>query len=111
MKATLKSLRTLVGRMWRDIDRKLDRNDKTATVRAEAILAGVKRLLPQHPKDKNNLYSLHAPVVEYVSNGKAGQPYELGVKVTVATTHKEGLVVGMRSMPGNPYRSSLARSR
>jgi len=26
MKATLKSLRTLVGRVWRDIDRKLDRN-------------------------------------------------------------------------------------
>jgi IS5 family transposase len=25
------------------------------------------------------------------------------VKVTVATTLKEGLVVGMRSMPGNPW--------
>jgi IS5 family transposase len=30
-------------------------------------------------------------------------PYEFGVKVTLATTLKEGLVVGMRSMPGNPY--------
>ena len=30
-------------------------------------------------------------------------PYEFGVKVTVATTHKEGLVLGMRSLPGNPY--------
>ena len=27
----------------------------------------------------------------------------LGVKVSIATTLKEGLVVGMRSMPGNPY--------
>jgi transposase, IS5 family len=25
------------------------------------------------------------------------------VKVSIATTLKEGLVVGMRSMPGNPY--------
>ena len=25
------------------------------------------------------------------------------MKVSVATTHKEGLVVGMQSMPGNPY--------
>lgn len=33
---------------------------------------------------------------------KARQPYEFGVKVSVATTHKEGLVVGMRSLPGNP---------
>jgi IS5 family transposase len=30
-------------------------------------------------------------------------PYEFGVKVSITTTHKEGLVVGMRSMPGNPY--------
>ena len=103
MKATLKSLRTLVGRVWRDIDRKLDRNDETTAVRAEAILARVKRVLTQQPKDKNKLYSLHAPEVECISKGKARQPYEFGVKVTVATTHKEGLVVGMRSMPGNPY--------
>ncbi|MGF6966982.1 hypothetical protein OKW43_004010 [Paraburkholderia sp. WC7.3g] len=25
------------------------------------------------------------------------------MKVSITTTHKEGLVVGMRSMPGNPY--------
>lgn len=31
------------------------------------------------------------------------RPYEFGVKVSVATTHKEGLVVGMQSLPGNPY--------
>jgi len=103
MKASLKSLRTLVGRVWRDIDRKLDRQDETTAARAEAILARVKRVLTQKPKDKNKLYSLHAPEVECISKGKARQPYEFGVKVTVATTHKEGLVVGMRSMPGNPY--------
>ena len=28
---------------------------------------------------------------------------DVGVKVTVATTHKEGLVAGMRSLPDNPY--------
>ncbi|MBB5470543.1 IS5 family transposase [Paraburkholderia sp. CI2] len=30
-------------------------------------------------------------------------PYEFGVKVSITTTHKEGLAIGMRSMPGNPY--------
>ena len=103
MKATLKSLRTLVGRVWRDIDRKLDRDDERYAAKAASILARVKRLLEQKPKDKNKLYSLHAPEVECISKGKARQPYEFGVKVTVATTHKEGLVVGMRSLPGNPY--------
>ncbi|MBS1227263.1 MAG: family transposase [Proteobacteria bacterium] len=36
---------------------------------------------------------MHAPKVECISKGKARQPYEFGVKVTVATTHKEGLPV------------------
>lgn len=49
------------------------------------------------------LYALHAPEVECISKGKARTPYEFGVKVSIATTLKEGLVVGMRSMPGNPY--------
>lgn len=103
MKASLKSLRTLVGRVWRDIDRKLDRQDEVQRAKAASVLARIKRLLEQKPKDKNKLYSLHAPEVECISKGKAHLPYEFGVKVTVATTHKEGLVVGVRSLPGNPY--------
>src|SRR5574343_1878738 len=103
MKASLKSLRTIVGRVWRDVERKLGSLDEEKKAKAASILGRVKRLLAQKPKDKNKLYSLHAPEVECISKGKAHQPYEFGVKVTVATTHKEGLVVGMRSMPGNPY--------
>ena len=91
MKATLKSLRTVVGRVWRDIDRKLDRQNETQAAKANRILVRVKRLLEQKPKDKNKLYSLHAPEVECISKGKVRQPYEFGVKVTVATTHREGL--------------------
>jgi IS5 family transposase len=34
---------------------------------------------------------------------KVRTPYEFGVKVSVATTLKEGLIVGMRAMPGNPW--------
>ena len=63
----------------------------------------VNRIFMQTTKDKNKLYALHAPEVECISKGKARNPYEFGVKVTVATTLKEGFVVGMRSMPGNPY--------
>jgi IS5 family transposase len=63
----------------------------------------VNRILRQTTKDKNMLYALHAPEVECISKGKARTPYEFGVKVTVATTLKEGFVVCLRSMPGNPY--------
>ena len=38
-----------------------------------------------------------------MAKGKARTRDEFGVKVSVAVTAKEGRVVGMRSMPGNPY--------
>jgi IS5 family transposase len=49
------------------------------------------------------LYALHAPEVECIGKGKARQPYEFGVKVSLATTEKQGLIVGARAFPGNPY--------
>jgi IS5 family transposase len=61
------------------------------------------RLHTQKRDSKNKLYALHAPEVECIAKGKASTPYEFGVKTSVAVTAKEGVVVGMRSMPGSPY--------
>ena len=61
------------------------------------------RLHAQRRASKNKLYSLHAPEADSITKGKVRTPYEFGVKVSVAVTAKEALVVGMRSMPGNPY--------
>ena len=69
----------------------------------KAKLETAQRLHAQRRNAKNKLYALHAPEVECLAKGKARTPYEFGVKVSVAVTAKEGLVVGMRSMPGNPY--------
>ena len=44
-----------------------------------------------------------------ISKGKARVRYEFGTKVSVATTNKEGFVVGTRSMPGNPYNGHTLR--
>lgn len=103
MRKALRTLRTRVGRVHREIERQLDSiaADKRAAV--GDLLQRTKRILSQQTKDKNKLYALHAPEVECISKGKARTPYEFGVKVSVATTLREGLVVGMRSMPGNPY--------
>jgi IS5 family transposase len=103
MRGSLKKLKTVVGRVYRDVERKLDAMPDTLRPKAGDLLAKVKRLLSQKQRDKNKLYSLHAPEVECIAKGKARHPYEFGVKVSIAVTHKEGLVVGMRSMPGNPY--------
>ncbi|MPM63947.1 hypothetical protein SDC9_110832 [bioreactor metagenome] len=52
---------------------------------------------------ERKLYALHAPEVECIGKGKARKPYEFGVKVSVAITHRQGLVVGARSFADNPY--------
>lgn len=102
MRAVIKTQRTILGRVWRDIQRKLSA-DQGDTEAVKTTLAKVGRLLAQQRADKHKLYSLHAPEVECIAKGKVRQPYEFGVKVSIATTHKEGLVVGIKSMPGNPY--------
>jgi IS5 family transposase len=66
-------------------------------------MALVTRLLRQTPKAPNKIYALHEPEVDCISKGKARVRYEFGTKVSIATTLAAGFVVGMRSMPGNPY--------
>jgi IS5 family transposase len=103
MKKSLRTLKSRVGRVYRDIGRQMDQISESHQDAAKDLMHRLNRILTQTTKDKNKLYALHAPEVECISKGKARNPYEFGVKVTVATTLKEGFVVGMRSMPGNPY--------
>ncbi|KTT25688.1 IS5 family transposase [Pseudacidovorax intermedius] len=103
MKKAVRTLRTRVGRVHREVQRQLHELPEAGRARVQDLLQRTGRILAQRTKDKNKLYALHAPEVECISKGKARTPYEFGVKVSIATTLKEGLVVGMRSMPGNPY--------
>jgi IS5 family transposase len=57
----------------------------------------------QQRHDKNKLYALLASEVECIGKGKARKLYEFGVKVSLAVTHKQGLMVGARAFPGNPF--------
>jgi transposase, IS5 family len=66
-------------------------------------LALAKRLHAQQPKVKQKLSSWQLPEVECIGKGKARKPYEFGVKATITTPLKEGLVIGMRTLPGNSY--------
>ncbi len=97
-----KRLRTWLGRVVRDIERKTaDQPDQQAIFAQELALAH--RLLKQQRHDKRKLYSLHAPEVECISKGKVRKPYEFGVKVSVATTLRSNFVLASHAMPGNPY--------
>src|SRR3984885_2529912 len=103
MRHALRTLRSRVGRVMRDVERQIGRASDSGRAALLELIARTKRILSQKPKDKNKLYALHAPEVECLAKGKVRTPYEFGVKVSITTTHKEGLVVGARSMPGNPY--------
>lgn len=104
MRKGLRRLKGYAGRVMRDIERSLDSiADSALRERIEGEIFLVDRLLRQKPKDRRKLYALHEPDVDCISKGKARKRYEFGCKVSVATTLKEGFVVGMRSMPGNPY--------
>jgi len=102
MRREVKQLRTYLGRVVRDIERRIagDRGLEEA-FREELQLA--KRLLTQEMKDRHKLYSVHAPEVECISKGKAHKRYEFGVKASIAVTNRSNFVVGGQSLPGNPY--------
>lgn len=103
LKRMLRRQRTLLGRVIRDIGRKLGGVSDVARNTLQLWLDRAQRLHRQRPKDKGKLYALHAPEVECIGKGKARQPYEFGVKVSLAITARKGLIVGARSFPGTPY--------
>ncbi len=104
MRKALRTLKGYTGRVLRDTGRKLGTVPQgQLRRRIEARMALVTRLLRQTPKSRNKIYALHEPEVDCIAKGKARVRYEFGTKVSVATTLAEGFVVGMRSMPGNPY--------
>lgn len=98
----IRKLKTYLGRVMRDIRRKIQGNPELQRIFAP-LLALADRLLTQKRTDKNKLYSIHEPEVDCISKGKTHKKYEFGVKAGVVTTSKEGVVLAMQSHPGNPY--------
>ncbi len=81
----IKHLRTIVGRVARDVERKITSSENLSKI-FTPILNQTKKLLAQQKKDKNKLYSLHEPDVACISKGKAHKRYEFGCKVSITTT-------------------------
>src|SRR5215218_3666485 len=105
----LRTLRTYLGRVIRDIGRKREgKADLVSGIGLEHMLARARCVLDQKQRQRGpKIYSLHAPEVECIGKGKAHRPYEFGVKVSVATTlsHAKGgqFVTHVKALPGNPY--------
>src|SRR6266702_2346267 len=103
----LRTLKTYLGRVIRDIARKID-GDHGLEGRFAHLLSLARRVREQQRGQRGaKVYSLHAPEVECIGKGKAHKPYEFGVKVSVATPlkHSKGgqFVAHVQALPGNPY--------
>ena len=103
----LKFLRTRLGRIIRDIRRKIE-GDPTLEDRFGPLLDLALRVRHQEQRQRGaKVYSLHAPEVECIGKGKARTPYEFGCKVSIATpaTKPKGgqFVLHAKALHGNPY--------
>jgi IS5 family transposase len=103
----LKFLRTRLGRVIRDVRRRIE-GDGELEARFEPLLdLAVKVRLQDQRQRGPKVYSLHAPEVECIGKGKARTPYEFGCKVSIATpvTQPKGgqFVLHAKALHGNPF--------
>lgn len=105
-KAHLRFMRTRLGRLIRDIERKIA-DDPVRMKALGKVLERARTIHGQQPGDTRKLYAFHAPEVECIGKGKARTRYEFGVKASLATTNERckggQFVLGALSLPGNPY--------
>jgi IS5 family transposase len=100
-------LRTRLGRLIRDIRRKIIGRPELE-VAFEPPLSRAAQIRSQEQRQRGyKLYSFHAPEVECIGKGKASAPYEFGVKASIVTTNARApggqFVLHAQALPGNPY--------
>ena len=107
MNREIKRLRTRLGRIIRDIRRKID--GEAELQEAFAVpLSKASQIRGQKQRQRGwKLYSWHAPETECIGKGKARTPYEFGVKVSLTTTNRRckggQFILHAKVLPGNPY--------
>ena len=103
----LKFLRTRLGRVIRDIGRRIEGKPELADRFRLLLQLALRVRFQDHRQRGPKVYSLHAPEVECIGKGKARAPYEFGCKVSIvtpATTPKGGqFVLHAKALHGNPY--------
>jgi len=110
----LRLLRTRLGRLIRDIRRKITGHEPIEAA-FEGALSRASQIRSQQQRQRGwKLYSFHAPEVECIGKGKARAPWEFGVKVSVVTTNARApggqFVLHAKALPGNPYDGHTLRA-
>jgi IS5 family transposase len=103
-RAQLRLLRTRLGRLIRDIRRKIDGQPELEAA-FEQPLSRAAQIRSQEQRQRGyKLYSFHAPEVECIGKGKASAPYEFGRQGSTNARAPGGqFVLHAKALPGNPY--------
>ncbi len=99
-KKSAKKLKTIAGRLTRELRRKLS---KAILQKYATELKLFAQVLDQQKGDRNKIYSLHEPKVYCMSKGKAHKRFEFGSKVSLVLTKKSGIAVGAYNFEENIY--------
>lgn len=99
-------LKKRLGRVIRDIERKIVGKEELEIIFAEALMKA-NQIFTQEKTDSDKLYSWHAPEVECIAKGKAHKPYEFGCKVSITTNLNPApaghFVLHTKALHGRPY--------
>ena len=99
-KAAERKLKTIAGRVTRDLERKLN---PVQLSDYKPIINIFYTILKQKKSDRNKIYSIHEPGARCIAKGKEAKKYEFGNKSGIALSRKHGIVVSAIGFEGNPY--------
>jgi IS5 family transposase len=105
-KRQLRILRSRLGRIIRDIRRKIEGQPVLEETFALPLGPAAQIRSQQQRQRGCKLYSFHAPEVE-IGKGKAAAPYEFGVKASIVSNNRPAAggqcVLHAKALPDNPY--------
>lgn len=99
-RANTKKLRTILGRVIRDI---LNKSNGKVSEEMSYLLGLAQQIHAQQRSDSGKIYSVHEPHVSCLSKGKPQKKYEFGNKASFVTTAKGNWVVGALGLEGSPF--------
>ena len=100
MKKSIQKLRTFLGRVVRDIERKMTEEQE---IIFNNLLDIAKNLLTQTKHSQQKIYSIHERHVYCIAKGKSRKRYEYGNKVSIVVTQESGFILSIDVLTTNMY--------
>jgi len=99
-RAAQRKLKTIAGRLVREIERKLPASSLAKYSQEIEIF---QQVLNQEKNSTNKIYSIHEPEVYCISKGKDHKKYEFGSKASIVVAKNNGIIVGAAHFSKNKY--------